>query len=60
MTINTSNGTYIVPQDKEASLIQWLELNAIKAGQGPTIVREHSSETSSATYLINEQFSRVL
>jgi hypothetical protein len=31
-TINTINGTYIVPADKLDQLIQWLEINAIRPG----------------------------
>ena len=54
MTITTSNGTYIIPPEKEASLIYWLEQNAIKSNQGPTIVKERFGEVTDATYLITE------
>ena len=30
--IHTVEGTFIVPSDKEASLLLWLKDNAIKAG----------------------------
>jgi hypothetical protein len=32
-TIQTINGTYIVPKQKEAELLQWLQNNAIRQGQ---------------------------
>ena len=54
MTINTTNGTYLVSYDKEAALIQWLEHNAVKVGQQPTMVREQTNDSSEAVYLINE------
>jgi len=38
IVINTIQGTFIVPTEKQAELIHWLQNNAIKAGQEP--VRE--------------------
>tara|TARA_R110000868_G_scaffold55422_9_gene172241 strand:+ start:2660 stop:2836 length:177 start_codon:yes stop_codon:yes gene_type:complete len=31
--IQTIDGTYIVPADRHASLISWLQQNAVKQGQ---------------------------
>jgi hypothetical protein len=51
--VHTTQGTFLVPPDKEAALIVWLEGNAVRAGQ--TSVRE---QTNDSTYpgrqLINE------
>ena len=30
--VNTIQGTFIVPQNKEAALINWLQANAIRQG----------------------------
>lgn len=47
IVINTINGTYVVPQEKESSLIMWLQQNAIKAGQQQ--VSEQSQQTNQYT-----------
>jgi len=51
IVIHTQNGTYIVPSEKEAALIAWLQENAVRAGQ----VREQISDPNYVgTQLINE------
>lgn len=58
ITIQTQAGLFIVPSEKEAALIMWLQQNAIKAGsqtvyeQGQTISRDGYS----GRQLINENF----
>lgn len=42
IVINTVQGTFIVPSEKQADLICWLQSNAIKANQAP--VREHFTQ----------------
>ena len=32
IVVNTSNGTFIVPSEKESSLIAWLQANALRPG----------------------------
>lgn len=55
--INTIQGTYVVPAEKQADLIYWLQANAIKVGQEP-VVREQVTADRQAGYvgrqLINE------
>jgi hypothetical protein len=59
MTINTTNGAYVVSYEKEAALIQWLEQNAVKVGQHPSMVREQTAcGTSQAVYLITEDIGK--
>ena len=51
--VNTIQGTFVVPSTKQASLIMWLEANAIKVGQ--KVVHEDVSEQNSiARQLISE------
>ena len=45
IVINTIQGTFIVPADKQSELIYWLQNNAIKAGQEP--VREQANQGNS-------------
>ena len=55
IVINTIQGTFLVPTDKQAELIHWLQTNAIKAGQQQ--VREEVSQngqTYTGRQLINE------
>jgi hypothetical protein len=53
ITVNTSHGTFIVPSEKEASLIMWLQQNAIKTNQ--QMVREQGQDQSGeGRFLINE------
>ena len=57
IVINTIQGTYVVPADKEASLIAWLQQNAIKVGQQP--VHEHQGHSSyTGRQLISEDLGR--
>jgi hypothetical protein len=42
IVINTIQGTFIVPAEKQAELIYWLQNNAIKTGQEP--VREQVNQ----------------
>lgn len=57
ITINTSVGTFIVPSEKESSLILWLQQNAARTNQ-QGLVRENQKDlqNDSQTYLINETF----
>lgn len=50
--VNTINGTYIVPADKQDQLIQWLELNAVKPGH--KTVGETKEGVYTGRQLINE------
>jgi len=52
IVINTINGTYLVPSEKEAALISWLEQNAIRAG-APT-VSEQTYGTQTGRQLLSE------
>ena len=55
IVINTIQGTFIVPSEKQAELIMWLQRNAIKAGQEP--VREQANQGNqvyTGRQLINE------
>ena len=52
-TISTLHGTFIVPSDKQAALVSWLEANAIKIGQQP--LREQTGDMNyKGTQLISE------
>jgi hypothetical protein len=56
IVINTIQGTFIVPSEKQSELIYWLQNNAIKAGQEP--VREQvqqNGNTYTGRQLISEQ-----
>jgi hypothetical protein len=53
--INTIEGTFIVPAEKQQELLMWLKTYAIKAGQQP--IREYSNNIDSSYVgrtLINE------
>jgi len=39
--VQTSSGTFVVPNEKEAALVAWLQQNAALAGQN--VVREQTS-----------------
>ena len=55
ISINTSHGTFIVPSEKEAALIMWLQNHAVKIGQ--QMVREQGQDQSGeGRFLINETF----
>lgn len=51
ITINTIEGTFVVPAEKQAELIYWLKSNAIKVGQ--QTVKEQSGSSFPGTQLIN-------
>jgi hypothetical protein len=54
ITINTIQGTFVVPHEKESSLILWLQQNAIRVGQQP--IREQSPDQNySDRQLITEK-----
>lgn len=40
--INTIEGTFIVPAERQQDLLYWLKLNAVKAGQ--QTIREYSNQ----------------
>ena len=42
IVIQTIQGTFIVPTDKQAELIHWLEINAVRAGAHN--VRENANQ----------------
>lgn len=50
--VHTIQGTFIVPPEKESSLISWLEQNAVKAG--PKNVKERLDTNYPGRQLINE------
>jgi hypothetical protein len=52
--IHTIQGTFIVPSDKQAALIHWLQENAVRSESVP--VREQVTQSGGFTYrqLINE------
>ena len=56
ISIQTMKGLFVVPSEKEMELINWLERNAVKAGQ--QTVYEQGQTVSQNTYtgrqLINE------
>lgn len=54
IVIHTSEGTFIVPAENEASLITWLQQNAVRAGS----VREQVSTDANIRQLINEDMGR--
>lgn len=57
IVIQTIQGTFIVPTDKQAELIMWLEANAIKAGAQN--VRENTnSQNYSGRQLISEDIGK--
>ncbi len=51
--INTITGTFLVPSEKEAALIAWLEMNAVKVGQQP-VQEQGSSQNYAGRQLITE------
>lgn len=53
IVIHTQSGTFLVQPDKEAALVDWLQQNAVKAGQNP--VREQTIDPNYiGRQLINE------
>jgi hypothetical protein len=53
--IQTSSGTFVVPTEKEAALVSWLQQNAALAGH--TVVKEQTSNPA-IRQLINEDKGR--
>jgi hypothetical protein len=51
IVINTIEGTFIVPAERQSELIYWLKHNAIKVG--PQSVKEQTNSPSTGTELIN-------
>lgn len=59
ITVQTSRGVYVIPSEREVSLINWLEQNAVRLGQES--VKEHrqplwGENLDQSKYLINENF----
>lgn len=54
ITIQTIQGTFIVPQNKVPELIMWLQANAINANQQAMREKHNSHSRPGATQLINE------
>jgi hypothetical protein len=52
IVINTIEGTFIVPAERQSELIYWLNHNAIKVGQQS--VKEQTNTQSAGTHLIND------
>lgn len=52
IVINTIEGTFVVPREKQAQLISWLQQNAVKLGQ--ETVKEHTAPGYPGVQLINE------
>ena len=53
ITINTIAGTFLVPSEKEAALIAWLQNNAVKVGQQP-VQEQGDSQNYAGRQLISE------
>jgi hypothetical protein len=49
--INTIEGTFVVPAEKQAELVYWLKQNAVKVGQ--QTVKEQTGSQFTGTQLIN-------
>lgn len=60
ITIQTTQGLWIVPDSKEAELIHWLQQNAIKAGQQAVYEQGHTvaRDVYTGRQLINEDIGR--
>jgi hypothetical protein len=56
IVIHTINGTYLVPPEKETSLIMWLEQNAIKAGQRQVSEQNQQNNQYTGRQLLSEEF----
>jgi len=54
ITINTLQGTFVVPSEKEAQLIAWLQANAVKLGAQTNITEVRTNDTNyQGTQLLN-------
>lgn len=53
IVINTQYGTFIVPREKHAELVFWLQNNAIKAGQ-QTVQETQGGANSTSRQLLSE------
>lgn len=51
IVINTIEGTFVVPAERQAELIFWLNKNAVKVGQ--QTVKEQTGSPFPGTQLIN-------
>lgn len=58
IVIHTINGTYLVPPEKEASLISWLEQHAIKAGQRPVTEQNQQTGIYTGRQLLSEDIGK--
>jgi hypothetical protein len=54
ITIVTIQGTFVVPANKEAELIAWLQQNAIKVGQQQIYEQTPQSNSYNVKQLITE------
>ena len=58
ITINTMAGTFIVPAERTASLIAWLQANAVKVGAQQNVMEVYTQSNQqnkyTGTQLINE------
>ena len=54
IVINTIQGTFIVPPEKQSELIFWLQQHAIKVGQQPVKEQGPTNSGFSGRHLINE------
>jgi hypothetical protein len=52
--INTIQGTFIVPAEKQAELIMWLQQNAIKVGDQQPVREQTGNQGYVGRQLINE------
>jgi len=51
IVINTNEGTFVVPTERQAELIYWLKNNANRVDQRP--VKEQNNSALTSTQLIN-------
>ena len=55
ITITTTQGTFIVPANKQADLIYWLQQNAIRADQPVVYEQQRFGVPVTGRQLINEK-----
>ena len=59
ITIQTRAGLFIVPESKEMELVQWLQQNAIKAGQQAVYEQGQTiSQNYTGRQLLSEEFGK--
>lgn len=56
--IHTINGTYLVPPEKEAGLIAWLDQHAIKAGQRTVSEQSQQANPYTGKQLLSEDLGK--